>query len=90
MGWTIEFTKQAEKQLKKLDKQTAIRILKVLHERIIPLENPRALGKALQGQQLSDYWRYRVGDYRIIVKIEDDKLIILVLSIGHRSSIYKL
>lgn len=89
MAWKIELDKSAEKELKKLDKQTAIRILKFLHERISKSEDPRSIGEALKGSALGDYWKYRVGDCRIIAKIEDGIMKILVIRIGNRREVYK-
>ncbi|WP_027186523.1 type II toxin-antitoxin system RelE family toxin [Desulfovibrio inopinatus] len=86
MAWEIKFTPKAEKALSKIDKKTANRIIKFLLERTTT--EPRNLGKCLSGP-LGDFWRYRVGDYRILAKIEDDQLIILVVEVGHRSEVYK-
>ena len=88
MAWTVEYTKTALKQLKKLDQDGAHRILVYMTERIAPSDDPRSLGKALKGD-LSSYWRYRVGDYRIICDIQDGKLRILVINLGDRKNIYK-
>ena len=74
--------------MNKLDKPVARRILDYMDQRIAPLENPRSVGKALQGP-LGDFWRYRVGDYRIICEIQDRKLTILVLQIGNRREVYR-
>ena len=71
MAWTIDYTETARKTLRKLDKQTARRILDYMDERIAPADDPRASGKALTGPVLGAYWRYRVGDYRIICDIQD-------------------
>ena len=65
-----------------------IRILRFLRERVVPLANPRDLGEALTGP-LRTFWKYRVGHYRVIVDIQDDELVILVVRIGHRGSIYR-
>jgi len=89
MAWKIEFSLEAERQLNKLDPQHAKRILKFLRDRVTNLGNPRSLGKPLQGSRLGEFWRYRVGDYRVICKIEDDRLLILVLGIGHRREVYR-
>jgi mRNA interferase RelE/StbE len=89
LTWTIEFTKSASKQLKKLDKQNQKRIIKFLKDRLSSSNDPRLLGKPLHGK-LSDAWSYRVGDYRLISQLFDDKMIISVLLIGHRSEIYKI
>ena len=88
MNWTIEYTRTAESQLRKLDKQVARRILDYLDDKIATLDNPRARGKALSGR-LGELWRYRVGDYRVICEIQDDIMRILVVEAGHRKQIYK-
>lgn len=89
MAWTIELDPNAEKELSKLDKQQAKRILRFLFERIAPLDNPRSIGEALKGDRLGAFWKYRVGDYRIITNIEDNTVHILILRIGHRRDVYK-
>ena len=88
MAWQIEFTPEAEKQLSKIDRQSAKRIINFLSERIAPVEDPRTVGKALKGV-LREFWRYRVGNYRIICKIEDDRLLILMVRVAHRSDVYR-
>jgi mRNA interferase RelE/StbE len=89
MRWKIEVDPAAERELDRLDPQSARSILKYLHERVAPLEDPRSIGKPLKGPQFGEFWRYRVGDYRVIVRIEDYVLLILVLRIGHRKNVYK-
>ena len=89
MAWKIEVSPVAERELNKLDAQHVKRILKFLHERLGRLDDPRSIGKALQGSRLGEFWRYRVGEYRIICKIEDDRLLVLVLRDGHRKEIYR-
>ena len=89
MAWTIEFSKAAERDLLKLDKQVIRRISRFLLERIAALDDPRSIGEALHGSELGEFWKYRVGDYRIIVRIEDAVIRILVLEIGHRREIYR-
>ncbi len=81
LAWTIKLTHSAKKQLAKLDKHEARRITRYLRKRIEPLENPRSVGKALSGR-LGTFWRYRVGDYRIICDIRDREVIILVIRSG--------
>ncbi|SPF46239.1 Addiction module antitoxin [Syntrophobacter sp. SbD1] len=88
MAWRINYTDSARLQLRKLDKQTAQRILDYMDERIAPLEDPRSTGKALTGP-LGEFWRYRVGDYRIICDIQDGALLVLVVRIGKRSDVYR-
>ncbi len=88
MNWSVDYTKDAIKTLAKLDKTVRNRILKFINETLPKLENPREKGDALQGE-LNTYWRYKVGDYRLICKIIDNEITILVVEIGHRSKIYK-
>jgi mRNA interferase RelE/StbE len=87
--WRIEFEASAKKELSKLDKQTARRVIAFLRERVAPLDDPRTLGAALRGPRFGDFWKYRVGDYRIIVRIEDDLLLVLVVRIGDRKEVYR-
>jgi len=89
LAWTIELTDTATRQLAKLDKAVARRITRFLQQRIAPREDPRTLGQKLQGKTLGEFCKYRVGDYRIIAKIEDDRLVVLVIQIGHRGEIYR-
>ena len=88
MASRIEFSNAAVKALKKIDQQAARRILNFLHERIEDAEDPRTLGKPLQGDKRT-YWRYRVGHYRLICYIQDDAVRVLVVRIGHRKSVYR-
>jgi mRNA interferase RelE/StbE len=83
----IELSETAKKQFKKFDNSTQKTIQKYIKE-IETLENPRSRGKSLIGN-LKDLWRYRVGDYRLICEIQDNKLTILILEMGHRSTIYR-
>lgn len=82
----VEFTETAFKTLKKFDGSVQKQILKYVHE-VSELKNPRDRGKSLSSN-LAGLWRYRVGDWRLICEIKDDKLLISVLRIGHRSEIY--
>ncbi|MBI1904643.1 MAG: type II toxin-antitoxin system RelE/ParE family toxin [Rhodocyclales bacterium] len=88
MAWTIEYTDTATDQLRKLDRQTARRIVDYMDARIAPLEDPRSTGKALTGP-LGGLWRYRVGDCRVICDIQDGALRVLVLQVGNRREIYR-
>lgn len=88
MAWTIEYTDVARTQLRKLDKVAARRILDYMDQRIAPLEDARGLGKALQGP-LGEFWRYRVGDFRIICDLQDEKLRVLVVRVGNRKDVYR-
>ena len=87
MAWKIELTELAVKQLKKMGRSETKRITEYLRKRIEPLEDPRLLGKALKGE-LSNLWRYRVGDYRLICELKEKELIVLVVRVGHRKGIY--
>ena len=87
--YNIEIGPDALRELDKLDPQVARRVLKFLHERVRPLEDPRSIGAALAGSRLGEFWKYRVGDYRIIASIENDILTILVVSVGHRRLVYR-
>lgn len=89
MAWLIKIDDQAQKDLAKLDKQVAKRITTFLRQRIAVLDNPRSIGEALKGSLLGDFWKYRVGDYRIICSIEDEVLRILVVKIGNRREVYR-
>lgn len=89
MVWTIDYTETARKQLRKVDKQMARRILDFMDERIAQSENPRHTGSALTGPLFGAYWRYRVGDYRIICDIQDGALRVLVIQVGGRKEIYR-
>lgn len=87
MAWRIEIDKDAQRSMKKLDRQIAKRIVAKLRE-ISRLEDPKSTGKGLTENE-SGLWRYRVGDYRIVVDIEDDVLVILVVDVNHRSRVYR-
>ena len=87
--WRIEFDEAALKELAKLDKPVARRILAFLRERVAALENPRSVGEALKGSALGEFWKYRIGDYRVIANIEDGALRILVLKVGNRRDVYR-
>ena len=89
MGWTIEFARSVEKDLKKIGPDVARRIIRFLRERVVPLEDPRSIGEALHGPELGRFWKYRVGHYRIIASIQDKELIILIVRVGHRGNVYR-
>ncbi|MGZ8915479.1 MAG: type II toxin-antitoxin system RelE family toxin [Methylobacter sp.] len=89
MTWIIKFDPAAERELDNLDRPIARRILKFLTERLAPSDNPRSLGAALTGSKLGDFWKYRIGKYRVIASIEDEIVTILVLKVDKRSDIYK-
>ena len=85
LAWRISFTPKAEKDLSRIDSQNARRINRYLRDRVAP--NPRAVGVPLKGR-LREFWRYRVGDYRVLARIEDEQLLVLVVQIGLRNWIY--
>ncbi len=87
MRYSVEFSKKARRELKKLDPNVALTITKWIRKNLEGCENPRRFGKSLTGNY-SGKWRYRIGDYRIIAEIQDDKIIILVTAVGHRREIY--
>ncbi len=89
MAWRVELSPDAVRQLDKLDPQHTRRILKFLSSRLSKLDNPRSIGQALQGERFGEFWKYRVGDYRLICKIEHERIVILVLQIGHRREVYR-
>ncbi len=89
MVWAIEFDEAAKKELAKLDRQVARRLLDFLKQRVISLKDPRSVGQALKGSKLGEFWKYRVGDFRIIASIQDQKMIILILRVGNRREIYR-
>lgn len=88
MAWTIDYTETAKGQLRKFDRQVAQRIVDYMDKRIAPLEDVRSTGKALTGP-LGGFWRYRVGDYRVICEIQDGALRILVVETGSRREVYR-
>lgn len=88
MAWKIEFAPRVEKELKRIGKSEAKRILDYLVERVASSKDPRQLGKPLKGN-LTEYWRYRVGDYRVVCEIQDTKMVVLVVRVGHRKEIYR-
>lgn len=88
MGYKVEFSDIALKKLKKMDRPIVALIIGYIEKNLVNCENPRALGKTLVGNH-KDKWRYRVGDYRLLALIEDDKVIITVIEIGHRKDVYK-
>ena len=89
MAWIIKYTESSSKQLKKLDKQTALRVLDYMDERVAVLADPRSLGKNLKGSKMGEYWRYRVGDIRVICNISDGQMTVLVIEIGNRREVYR-
>lgn len=88
MKYKVEYTKQAVKQLKKLDKPTASLIIGWIEKNLVDCENPRQYGKGLVANHRGE-WRYRIGNYRLIADIQDEKITILILNVGHRREIYE-
>jgi mRNA interferase RelE/StbE len=89
MAWVVEFAPAAAKELRRLDRQTAQRLLVFLDERIRRGADPRSIGEALRGERLGAYWKYRVGDFRLICRIEDARVVVTVVRVGHRGDIYR-
>lgn len=87
MAYNVVYTKKAIKSLKKIDKAQQRLIIAWIEKNLIDTEDPRDLGKGLKGN-LKAYWRYRVGNYRILADIEDDEIKIIVFNIGHRKDVY--
>lgn len=88
MSYKVEYSKTAKKQIKKMDPYIKIMIMNWINKNLVGCNDPREQGKALKGNS-ENQWRYRVGDYRLICDIVDDKLILLMLSIGHQKEVYK-
>ena len=88
-AWTIELTESAANQLRRLDRPVARRIVRFLRERVASADDPRSLGAALKGDELGRFWKYRVGDYRVIADIRDHEIRIVVVQLGHRSDVYR-
>jgi len=88
LAWTVEVSAFAERQLRKLDPPVRRRILDYLDDRIEGCKNPRHFGEPLKGGR-PGIWRYRVGDYRIVCLIRDDRLTVLALAVGHRREVYR-
>lgn len=89
MGFEIEFDPAALGDLKKLDRQIQQRLVGFLRQRVAQLDDPRAIGEALAGARLGNYWKYRVGDWRIICDIQDRRIVVRVLRVGNRREVYR-
>ena len=85
----IEFDPGAVDDLKKLDRPVQARLLWFLRTRVAALDNPRSIGEALSGGRLGTYWKYRVGDWRIICDIQDERIVVRVLRGGNRRDVYR-
>lgn len=88
MAWKIEITRTAEKQIKKLDRAAQQSIIRFLRERVMPADDPHQWGKPLHGDK-KGLWRYRVGDYRLICDIQEERITVLVLRVGRRKDVYR-
>lgn len=89
MAWRIEFDPAAAKELRKLDRPVQQRLLGFLRLRVAPLEDPRTIGEALAGERLGAFWKYRVGDWRLICDIQDERIVVRVLRLGYRREAYR-
>ena len=89
MAWRIELSALGQKSIRQLDTQNRQRVLQFLSERVAVLDDPRSLGEALKGSKLGNFWKYRVGDYRIIADIQDGAVCILVVRVGNRRDVYR-
>lgn len=87
-SWSLSYSVEASRQLQKLDTTASYKIVRYLEERIMTCHDPRKMGKALRGSTWEDCWRYRCGDYRIIVRIIDSDVVVVVLRVGHRKNVY--
>lgn len=88
MTWKVEFDDRALKELRKLDLRVQRQILRFLRQRVATPDNPKRFGKPLSGDRLG-LWRYRIGSYRLICRIEEDRVVVLVLGVGHRKDVYR-
>jgi len=89
LAWIIKYTESSSKQLKKLDRQTALRVLDYMDERVAVVADPRTLGESLKGPKMGEYWRYRIGDIRVMCNISDGHMTVLVIAIGNRRDVYR-
>lgn len=89
MAWQIEFDPDALKELKKLARPVQVRLVAFLRDRLAPLDDPRSIGEALSGARLGSYWKYRVGDWRLVCDIQDQRIVVRVLRMGNRREVYR-
>ena len=89
MAWKVEIDRAAVRDLSRLDRQTARRILAFLHDRVAALDDPRSIGEALRGSRLGEFWKYRIGAYRVIARIEDAAVCVFVVRVGNRRDVYR-
>lgn len=89
MAYRVEFDPDALGDLKKLDRPVQQRLVGFLKSRVGTLDDPRSIGEALAGARLGSYWKYRVGDWRVICDIQDDRIVVRVLRLGNRREVYR-
>ena len=89
MAYSVELSAEVDRELDKLDAQHSKRILKFLRKRVAKLDDPRSIGEALHSSRLEEFWKYHVSNYQLIYKIEDDRLMVLILRIVDREEIYR-
>ena len=89
MAWSIEYSAAADKDIAKLDRQVAQRIIRFMGQRVAQSADPRSIGEALTGSTLGSYWKYRAGDYRIIADIQDARICVQVVRVGNRREVYR-
>jgi len=89
MAWKVEIDRAALRDLSRLDRQTARRILAFLYDRVAALDDPRSIGEALRGSRLGEFWKYRIGAYRVIARIEDAEVCVFVVRVGNRRDVYR-
>jgi mRNA interferase RelE/StbE len=88
LAWTVNFEPRARNELKKLDRSMQLRVVRFLEDRIAGDHNPRDYGKPLVGDK-AGFWRYRIGDCRVVCRIEDDRMLVLVVRVAHRKEVYR-
>jgi mRNA interferase RelE/StbE len=89
MKWKVSLDHDATREFDRLDVSVQQRVAKFLYERLANLDDPRSMGEALHGSEFGDYWKYRVGDYRLIARILDRVVEVIVVRVGHRSSVHR-
>lgn len=89
MAWRVEFTRHASRDLDRIDIKNRQRILRFLTDRIAGRNDPRGIGEALRGNALGGFWKYRVGDFRIICDIQDSLVLVVVVRVGNRRDVYR-
>lgn len=87
--WDIDYLRKARQDLEKFDRPIQDRLTRFMEERVAVRQDPRSLGEALKGSVLGNFWKYRVGDYRIVVDIRDTVRVIMVLDVGNRKEVYR-